>query len=139
MLTGEMAAALSRNTILKDAVSFDISGVSEEYLLKGFDMCSDKGINEALFKVRILKNIFGAASLETYSFFMGVILCDEIKYILALNPKKIVIGGKKQIKEQTVIILKARSQCEIIQLKEEDVDVSSAMGMIKIYEHENGE
>lgn len=135
MLTGEMIAALSENTILKDAVHLEISETKKEYLLKGFEYCSKNGINEALFKVRIQKNLFGKTPEEVYSFFMGVILCDEIQYILSQHAKRIVIGGKKAIKEPMAVLLGELSAGEITVISDEEVSDSSAFGMIKIYEY----
>ena len=134
MLTGEMTAALSENTILKGSLKL-CDKFDEEYLLKGYEYCKEKGINEALFKVRILKNIFSASDEQVYSFFMGVILCGEISTVAEIKPSKIVIGGKKQLKEATRILLVNNLDCEIECVSDEKVDVSSSMGMIKIYEH----
>lgn len=136
MLTGEMAAALSQNTILKDAVSFENAAVDETYLLKGYEYCVEKGINESLFKVRILKNLFGQEPNQIYSFFMGVILCDEIRRVLAYNAGQVVIGGKKQIKEAMALILKKVYTGEVKLVSDEVVDASSALGMIRIYEYQ---
>jgi len=135
MLTGEMAASLSANTILKDAVDFKNTKTDEEYLLKGYEYCSEKGINEALFKVRILKNIFKENADRVYSFFMGIILCNEINFVLKENPPKIVIGGKKQIKEAMEVILKKKCNSEIILASDDIVDSSSSIGMIKVFEY----
>lgn len=134
MLTGEMAGALSQHTILKDAISFEYTDINKELLLKGFDYCSKDGINKALFKIRILKNIFGYQGQDIYSFFMGVILCDEIQYILKTNPEKIVIGGKKQFKEAICMILEEKSKKSVQCISDDEVDISSVVGMIRIYE-----
>ena len=135
MLTGEMLAALSENTILKDAVCMDESKLDSEYLLKGFDFCEQNGINNSLFKVRILKNMFSANASEVYSFFLGVVLHDEINCILSQNAKRIIIGGKKQIKEALAIILKKMSSGEIEKISDQEADNASALGLIKIYEY----
>ena len=58
MLTGEMIAALSQHTILKDAVDWSVDTLDRDYLLKGFEYAKEAGINKALFKVRVLKNSF---------------------------------------------------------------------------------
>lgn len=134
MLTGEMIASLSGNTILKASVNLS-SNIDEEYLFCGFEYCREKGINEALFKARILKNLFSAEDDRVYSFFMGAVLSGEILAVLKMNAKKIVIGGKKQLKEATKILLSKTADCEIICVPDSDVDKSSVLGMIKIYEH----
>lgn len=133
MLTGEMTAALSQNTILKASIEF-FDTIDSEYLVKGYEYCNNKGINEALFKVRILKNIFGCESLNAYSFFMGVILCGEVDAVLKINPPKVVIGGKKQLKEALTLLIESKSDCEVVCVSDCVVDKSSVLGMIRIYE-----
>ena len=67
MLTGEMLASLSQNTILKDAVDLYGGNTDPEYLVKGYEYSLANGLNETLFKTRILKNLFGANTDQTYS------------------------------------------------------------------------
>lgn len=134
MLTGEMIAALSGNTILKDAVDLSVSDINSEYLLKGYDFCKQEGINKALFKVRILKNIFKCNKTETYSFFIGIILCGEIEKITECNAETVVIGGKSQIKKAITEILKNRDNKKIISLDENAAEVSTTLGAVKIFE-----
>ena len=135
MLTGEMIASLSQNTILKDAVDLSVDTIHKEYLLKGYEYAESAGINKALFKVRILKNIFGRSEEEVYSFFMGIVLCDEILNIIKENADTVVLGGKEQIKKAMALILKEKTNKNIIELDEKTVDYSTSVGMIKIYEH----
>ncbi len=133
MLSGEMLASLSQNTILKDAVDIRVNTVDKKYLLSGFNYCEQYGINEALFKVRVLKNIFKAEPAEIYSFYMGIILCDEIKAILSYKAAKIIIGGKKYIKEPTAVLLGELCKAEIITVPDSAVDDSCVIGMVRIY------
>lgn len=134
MLTGEMIASLSQGTILKDAVDLSVSEINREYLLKGYDYSKSAGINKALFKVRILKNIFGRSKEEIYSFFMGIVLCDEIEEIIKNDVKTVVLGGKAQIKKAMAVILREKSDKNIVELDEKAVDYSTSVGMIRIYE-----
>lgn len=134
MLTGEMIATLSENTILKDAVCLDEGELDSEYLLKGFDFCEKNGINNSLFKVRILKNMFYKNASQVYSFFLGAILQSEIEFILQQNQNRIIIGGKKQLKEAIFVILKKISSAEIIKVEDTEADFASTFGLIKIYE-----
>jgi 2-dehydro-3-deoxygalactonokinase len=134
MLTGEMIASLSQGTILKDAVDLSVSEINREYLLKGYDYAKSAGINKALFKVRILKNIFGCSKEEIYSFFMGIVLCDEIEVIIRDEAKTVVLGGKAQIKKAMAVILKEKSDKNIVELDAKTVDCSTSVGMIRIYE-----
>ena len=134
MLTGEMIASLSQSTILKDAVDLSVTNTDTEYLLKGHDYCCKVGINQALFKVRVLKNIFKKNKEEIYSFFIGIILCNEITQIIKSDAKTVVLGGKAQLKNAMAEILQSRIDKKIIVLDEETVNSSTTVGAIKIFE-----
>lgn len=134
MLTGEMIASLSSATILRDAVDLSLSTLDRDALLQGCSYAREHGINEALFKVRILKNILRATPCEVYSFFLGCVLSDEISAILASSVRRVVIGGRAQIKEATREILQSLSDREIITLTDVEAESAPALGMIKIYE-----
>lgn len=136
MLTGEMIAALSQNTILKASVDLSIDTLDPDKLFEGYEYSNKNGINEALFKVRILANLFGGTKTQVYSFFMGVVLCGEVNYILSKAPRKIVIGGKRQIKDALSLLISKLSSIETVLLSEETVDNSSALGAVKIYEYQ---
>ena len=135
MLTGEMIASLSQGTILKDAVDLGMGMTDKEYLLKGYEYAEAAGINKALFKVRIMKNILNRSKEEVYSFFMGIVLCDEISGIMKEDVKTVVLGGKEQIKNAMALILKEKSDKVIIELDEKAVEYSTSIGMVRIYEH----
>jgi len=135
MLTGEMIFALSQSTILKDAVDLSISETDSEYLLMGDKYCSDHGINEALFKVRILKNLFGATPVQCYSFFLGVVLSQELSQIRSSDTDKIVIGGKAQIKDAMAGILRRTCNKEVICVPSDKVDFATSLGIIRIFEY----
>lgn len=136
MLTGEMIFALSQSTILKDAVDLSISETDLEYLLYGDKYCTENGINKALFKVRILKNLFGATPVQCYSFFLGVVLCGENSAIRKSGASKVVIGGKSQIKSAMAKILEATANMKIIIVPEKNVEECTALGLTAIYEYE---
>ena len=135
MLTGEMIEALSKYTILKDAVSMENTQLQREYLLKGTDYALTYGINEALFKVRVMKNILGVSQDGIYSFYTGAVLSGEVSRIIDYNSPKIIIGGKKQLKEALGIILKEKTDANIVCISDDAVDSSVSVGMIKIYEY----
>lgn len=136
MLTGEMIFALSQSTILKDAVDLSCSETDFEYLLMGDEYCRKHGINEALFKVRILKNLFGASSVQCYSFFLGAVLSDELETVRNSDIGKIVIGGKAQIKNAMTQILSKTTDKTVVCVDADAVDNATAQGIIKIFEYQ---
>jgi 2-keto-3-deoxy-galactonokinase len=134
MITSEMIGALANETILKDAVDLN-SQLNKEFLLKGMEYAVERGINEALFKVRVLKNLFAKTADEVYSFFIGVCLSNEIKAILDTHISKVVIGGNSKLKEATGILLSEQEHMEVVIVSDEEVENSSTLGMIKVYEY----
>ncbi len=134
MLTGEMIAALAKGTILKDAVNLKTDTIDRTYLLKGYRYAEEVGLNKALFKVRILKNIFGCTEEEVYSFFMGVVLRDEILTIAKAKEKTVVLGGKSQIKNAMAVLLQETTDKKVVALSEACVEHSTSLGMIRVYE-----
>lgn len=135
MLTGEMLSALSENTILKSAVALNNQSIDRAFLLEGFQCAKQFGINNALFKVRILKTLFDKTANEIYSFYLGIVLCDEIQYVLALKAKKIIVTGQPQIKEAVVALLRQLASADLTFISEKDAANATARGMIKIFEH----
>jgi len=137
-LTGEMIAALSEGTILKDAVSLSCEKLDTSHLEHGFSYAKAHGINEALFKTRILKNLFGKNESECYSFFLGAVLLDEIRTIIGSSAETVVIGGKRQIKEAIAYLVGKYLDKRTVVLTDAEVDRSTTLGMIKIFEAKNG-
>ena len=133
-LTGEMIASLSQNTILKDAVDLSCDTVDNAHLLDGYTYAKEHGINEALFKVRILKNILGKSKTETYSFFLGAVLQAEIDVIRKTKAETVVLGGKKQIRKAMEILLSKTTEKQIVSLGDSQVEASVFAGQIRIFE-----
>ncbi len=133
LLTGEMIAALSQNTILKDAVSLEVEGYDPEYLFQGYEYCRKAGMNQALFKVRILKNLFGVGGKETYSFFLGIVLEPEIRQLLECGKDTVILAGKKQIKEPEAELLQRVSHKKVVVLEDAMVQHATFAGMVHIY------
>ena len=135
LLSGEMMWALATDTILADAFPFGKCDVLPAPLLDGYRYAEAHGINAALFKVRVLRNLCGGGQNDAYSFFMGAVLAGEIDAVLRLSPSHIVIGGKKAIREAMALLLAHVSEIPVRVLSDEEVTLSSSRGMIRIFEH----
>lgn len=136
-LTGELLFAIVNNTILKDAVELCDYGIDKKGLIDGYYYARENGINQALFKVRILKNYFDKTDAEVYNFYLGAILQSEIDYILTSKEKRIYIGGKKAIKNAIAFLLETLSDKEVEVISDMVVEKSLVNGMIKILKGEN--
>jgi len=136
MLSGELIEAVSKSTILKNTLVFDGSTLDREFIKKGCNYCLEKGFNEALFKVRLLKTVFQESNSRIYSFFVGAILHGEVKHIVNSDAKKIVIGGNKFLKDAAFMLLKEYVQCDVMSLSDEVVENAVPLGLVKIFEYE---
>lgn len=135
MLTGEMISALAGGTILKGTVRLDFKEFDTPALLSGYDAAEILGLNDALFKVRIMKNLFDKTELECYSFFLGAVMHSEVNSLKNSGAKKAVIGGKGQLRESFATILRNRSSIEVITLPDTVTEQASAIGAVRIFEY----
>ena len=131
---GELIAAVSGNTILKDAVDLSVGELSKEYLIEGYKYASENSLGEALFKVRILKNLFNNTPAEVYSFFMGAILSDDVSAVLRSSSKRIFVSGTKYIRKPIALILREISDLDITEISETESEQATLRGQIKIIE-----
>jgi len=134
MMSGELFAAVMQNTILRDAADFEHNEIREGELCRGFEYCRKHGVNEALFKTRILKNLLGATKEDCYSFLLGTVLCDEVSEAIKAPESTLVISGQKQFCEALAILLGKYSEKRVVALSDEAVASSVALGAVKIYE-----
>ena len=134
MLTGEMIAAISGGTILKHSFSVNSSALDVEFLKRGYEYRAERGESEAYFKVRVLKNIFGATDSEAYSFFLGIALFGEVEHIKRLGIGRVVVGGNRYLKDAVCALLEAFTDAEVKRLTDAEVDASVPFGLVKIFE-----
>lgn len=133
LLSGELLAALAEHTLLKESVDLAHAAPDDAYLQQGFSYCREHGLNKAAFKVRVLKNRFDAAPNEVYSFLLGAVLCGEVEEIWRAHPEKIVIGGKKQLKQALYTLLRQNADCEIVCVDDTVADNAAALGLIRLF------
>ncbi len=133
-LTGELMSAVSKSTILSKAVDLKENvELDLEFLEKGYIFAKEKGLNEALFKVRILNNFFDASKPQLYGFFKGAVLQGEIDTIIKSSAKKIIIAGKRQLREPMCYLLNRHCNKEIVSIPDCISNNATAIGMVKIY------
>lgn len=133
-LTGEMINVLASHTILSSVIDLSQSAEDAEYLQKGYLASKEYGLNAALFKVRSLSKFSNVSSIQILSFFIGVILSPEIENIIKSPAKRVVIGGKSQLKEPTALLLKMNSSKQIEKVSSELATNATVYGAVKIYE-----
>ena len=133
-LTGELMSAVSSGTILKNSVS--LSGdISMEYLEKGYLYAKENGINAALFKVRVLDKLKGCKREEVLGFFKGVVLAPEIDNIIKATENKVVICGKRVLREPMAYLIEKYSDKNVVSVDDETAENATALGAVRIFEY----
>ena len=133
-LTGELLQSVAENTILRNSFDYKACRIRSEFLKKGYTYCLKKGIGEALFKARVLKNIFGEDEDNVYSFFVGAILCGDVESVRRKAPEKIVVGGNDFLKEAIAILLREYANTQTVVLPKDIVADCVSIGLVKIFE-----
>ena len=127
--------AIAGNTILSSIIDLNGKGTDADYLQKGYLYSNEHGMNAALFKVRALKMFSSATDEEIFSFFRGVVLAPEVNNIIKSEAKKVIIGGKNQLKDPTAILVRQNSSKQVETVREEIADTATAFGCIRIYQN----
>ncbi|MBP3591076.1 MAG: 2-dehydro-3-deoxygalactonokinase [Clostridia bacterium] len=135
-MTGEMIAALSSATILRDAVDLSVKGYDPDALLRGYDAAAKNGLGAALFKTRIMKNLFAESPLACYSFFLGVLLADEIQSLARGEAKKVLIAGKPSLRDPMLALIEKRTDLVAVPCDADAIENASVLGAIRIFEYE---
>lgn len=133
-ITGELIAALIKDTILSVSVDISSDEPSEEGVIDGYLYAEKHGINEALLKPRALKVAGEVDNAYIYGFLMGAVLSGEIAPMLKMQERRVIIGGRKEIKEPLAVLLRRFSDKEITVLDEAAVEASAVRGAIKVFE-----
>lgn len=133
MLTGEMIASLSGNTILRSAVDLSVP-CDGKSLVRGMEYAEKHGLNEALFKVRVMKNLRGADGGEALGFFLGAVLSGEIGAILSLGADSVVIAGRPQLRHAEAALLRAKGFENVREVSDEEAELAPTVGAIRVFE-----
>ena len=132
-LTGEMLHALSSTTILSQTVDLAVPA-DKDFMKKGYEYCEKHGINEALFKTRILDTRLSCTPAQCTGFFMGAVLCGELRQIAKAPQSRLILAGKKELKDAAAYLLTHVSQKEVICVGDTAAANAPALGAVKIYE-----
>ena len=134
-MTGEMIAALTGATILRDAVDLSVKGFDPEVLLRGYDAALAQGLGAALFKTRIMKNLFGGEARACYSFFLGAILSEEIVSLSRTGRKNVLIAGKPSLRDPMVHLIENRTSLSVVSPDADAIENAAVLGALRIFEY----
>ncbi len=134
-LCGEMLAALSENTILKKTFPNGLAKTADPRCIKrGYDLCASHGLNNALFRVRILDRSLHVPQEELTGIFVGAILHDDVALIARYaKTHRVLLGGAAPLRDMFRIALRhAADDMDVTVL--EDSATLQPRGAYKIYE-----
>ena len=134
LITGEAISAMAEGTILKGAVKLGGAAPDRDAILAGYDAAREHGLYEALFRVRTNRLLLGKGEGESNGFFLGAMLSDEIASLAGSGAKRAVIGGKAELREPLSLLLRERTDIEVIALSDGATSKATALGAVKIYE-----
>jgi len=135
-MSGEMMAALSQNTILKQSLLLPFpKEYDSDALIKGYRFAKQYGLNQALFKVRILRTQLGAEGIEANSFFTGAVLSADIGLIAkACGNCRILVGGSEPLNRMFAELIAFETKKEVLIVPKEHAEIASALGAYEIYQ-----
>lgn len=128
-LSGELIRAAAENTILSQSLG-DVypKRADEDYLRQGYEYAERRGINEALFKIRVQANFIKKAdAAQLYAFLMGAILRDDVRSVLDSGAETIVVGGSDPFRSALAALIGERAG-RLIVLSDELAEQASALG-----------
>lgn len=97
----------------------------------GFEYASENGINETLFKCRIMDILLGKSQTEIYSFCLGAVLSGELSRIAKVKADRFVLGGKRTLRIPERLLFEKTTVC----LDDSMCDNAAPLGAVKIYEN----
>lgn len=132
--TGELIQCISKNTILKNSLNENLlTEIDETYLKLGCNYCRNNGMNQTIFKVRMLKNFLKVNDKQLVNFYVGAVLANDVDKITKdITGGKIVIGGSMPLRGAFYSLIKAGTDREVICLSDETVEMCTSVGAMKI-------
>lgn len=134
MMTGELLEAVKKSTIIGKSFNY-FESFDEKSLSDGFEYASKNGINETLFKCRIMDILLEKSQTEIYSFCLGAVLSGELNRIAKVNADRIVFGGKRTLRIPESLLFEKHFGKTAICLNDSVCDNAAALGAIKIYKN----
>lgn len=143
-LAGEVLAAIQRETILSDSLSFTlIETVDKEMLIKGYEATRAHGLTRSFYHIRLLQLFSELNENQRANYFVGAVLAADIQSLLEAIPDIeevdwIVVGGNNPLRNVFGLLLSyAGKDWNIIEATDEQVEYSVVHGAQAIAEKVN--
>ena len=107
-LSGELLRAVAENTILREKLMGVYPKMPDrDRLLAGCTCAAERGVNEALFKVRIRQKFCTDTSEQLFSFLLGAVLCADVERLRRDGRgRRILVGGSDPLRFAYAFLLR---------------------------------
>ena len=139
-ITGEFIGAIAENTILKNALPAFLYGEMDlDYLRRGCRYGMKNGVNQALFRLRMMQMFFDCTDAQRVGFFFGVVLAGDVQMICAHDKgQDIVIGGPEPLRSALAELLEEYCAGPIRKLTDDEVERCVSVGALAIVQARSG-
>lgn len=107
-LSDELLRAVAENTILREKLMGVYPKMPDrDRLLAGCTCAAERGVNEALFKVRIRQKFCTDTSEQLFSFLLGAVLCADVERLRKDGRgRRVLVGGSNPLRFAYAFLLR---------------------------------
>ena len=133
-LSGELLRAVAENTILREKLMGVYPKMPDrDRLLAGCTCAAERGVNEALFKVRIRQKFCTDTSEQLFSFLLGAVLCADVERLRRDGRgRRILVGGSDPLRFAYAFLLRERAGLEAEEIPEALSEYAAAYGAERV-------
>ena len=133
-LSGELLRAVAENTILREKLMGVYPKMPDrDRLLAGCTCAAERGVNEALFKVRIRQKFCTDTSEQLFSFLLGAVLCADVERLRKDGRgRRILVGGSDPLRFAYAFLLRECAGLAAEEIPEAISEYAAAYGAEQI-------
>lgn len=135
-MCGEFIAAMSEHTLLRHCLSDPVlQTVLPERLIFGYEYAKAHGVSPSLIKTRNVQLWHNWTRDEAANFFVGAILCDDIRTVLRIvrDDRPTVVGGGDPLRTVFATLLAHEGVKDLIVVDDETARIASNVGAMMVY------
>lgn len=133
-LSGELLRAVAENTILREKLMGVYPKMPDrDRLLAGCTCAAERGVNEALFKVRIRQKFCTDTSEQLFSFLLGAVLCADVERLRKDGRgRRGLVGGSNPLRFAYAFLLRECAGLAAEEIPEAISEYAAAYGAEQI-------
>lgn len=135
-MCGEFIAAMSEHTLLRHSLSDPVlQTILPEKLIFGYEYAKTHGISPSLIKTRNVQLWHNWTRDEAANFFVGAILCDDIRNVLRIVREDIplIVGGGDPLRTVFATLLRHEGVTNMTVVSDEQARLAPNIGAMMTY------